>query len=274
MALNIKLKGKVPVGAYFESWACPYSNSAETLSLSKIPNTVNIVFLSFVVPSCKYVKGSNTFKGTGLNFTSNFQVVKKSIEILKARDCVVMLSVGGASSVFDTKTFKPQNVVNLALDLNVDGIDIDWEPSQGVLKDKEYGPIIDSFRKIYQGLLSTAAFSVGAYPKVNGSPYGGMAIQGLLSNGQQLDFINIMSYDAGNSYSPIDAFNAYRKIYSGPLLMGFEVPKEAWGGHVIKIDEIKKYAKFLKEQKSGMFVWAYHKNGTPNCMKIIDTFLL
>lgn len=273
MSLEIKLKGRVPVGAYFESWYSPYSKTSAALDLSDIPNTVNIVFLSFVIPSCTYVKDSKNFKGSGLNFSSSFETIKGSIDILKKRDVIVMLSVGGAGPKFDLKSFRPKNVVDLALDLNVDGIDIDWEPSEGALKEKDYGIIINSFRKIYQGLLSTASFSVGAYEKSKWSKYSGMAIAGLLSNGHQLDFVNIMSYDAGNSYDPMKAFNAYRKYYKGPLLMGFEVPPEAWGGHVIKIDEIKKYTKFLNEQKSGMFVWAYKKKGNPDCMKIIKTFL-
>jgi hypothetical protein len=126
--------------------------------------------------------------------------------------------------------------------------------------------------------LSLAGFSVGAYGNgafANAQPSSantGMCVAGLKSNGYQLDWINIMSYDASPVYSATQAFDAYRTLFSGPLLIGCEVPPEAWGGHVITLNEVSTYSSYaLKDpQCNGLFVWSYQKTGTPSCNQIIS----
>lgn len=44
--------------------------------------------------------------------------------------------------------------------------------------------------------------------------------------------------DAGPTFRPTQAFNAYRSLYSGRILLGVEVPPEAWGGHVTSEAEV------------------------------------
>ena len=101
-----------------------------------------------------------------------------------------------------------------------------------------------------------------------------MCISGIQNYGMYLDWINIMSYDAGTSYDPIKAFKAYRSYYDGPLMLGVEVPPEAWGGHMVTLSEVQKYVNcILDDEKSinnGIFVWRYQKNGKPSCSDIIQ----
>ena len=276
-----KLNGKRPLGVYFQSWSSNWSNTASNLDLTNINNKINIVFLSFINPNCSYIKGSNTFSGTGLDFSSNFSTVKESIQILKTRGVIVMLSVGGATYHFND-SFNPKPIIDFANDLGVDGIDIDWEPTTGASEANQLGSIINKIRINYQsGLLSMAAFSVGAYGQgdfTNSQPsgqYTSMCIPGLKSNGHQLDFINIMSYDAGNTYNPIEAFKSYRSYYKGPLLIGAEVPPEAWGGNVITLDKVNTYSKYILTDNplNGLFVWSYQKQGQPSSIDIISSAL-
>jgi hypothetical protein len=39
-----------------------------------------------------------------------------------------------------------------------------------------------------------------------------------------LDFVSVMAYEAGPSYSPWTAFEAYRALWPGPLALGVQVP--------------------------------------------------
>lgn len=272
------LKNSRPLGVYFQSWSSNWASTAPNLDLSKIDLPINLVFLSFVNPNCSYIKGSNTFAGTGLDFSSDFLVVKNSIDILKKKGIIVMLSVGGATYPFTS--YNPNNVASLANDLGCNGIDIDWEPSGGASESSKLGPIISGTRQAFTpGLISLAGFSVGAYGQdvfVNAEPKSqntGMCIDGLKSNGNQLDFICIMSYDASPTYNPITAFDSYRKYFNGPLLLGCEIPPEAWGGHLLTLDEVKSYSKKVmsETQCNGIFVWSYQKQGSPSCADIIKT---
>jgi hypothetical protein len=168
------------------------------------------------------------------------------------------------------------------VDIGADGIDIDWEDHAGAAASNKLGPIIENFRKSIgiNNLLCLAAFSVGAYgsgPFSNETPVSqntGMCIKGLQSNGKMLDWVNIMSYDASPAYDPIVAFAAYRSYYKGPIMLGCEVPPEAWGGHILTLDEVKSYCKCVSSDSiegNGIFVWSYQKSGSPSCSDIINT---
>ena len=279
-ALREKLNGDRPIATYFQSWSSVWSSIASSFDLTNIPSPINIVLLAFATPSCNYIRGSYSWEGTGLDFSSDFTIVQNSISLLRQRGVVTMLSVGGASYSFNK--FNHDNIAALAEDLGVDGIDIDWEPSDGVKSAWQLGPIIEQMKLSLPetSLLSIAAFSVGAYidnfsdGKPMGGPYVGMSAPGLISNGHQLDFVNIMSYDASNEYDPIYAFKAYRDIYKGPLLLGFEIPPESWGGHVVTLSEVINNSKFIltdDNENNGVFTWSYQKMGEPSTIEILNT---
>lgn len=271
--LMSRLKNNRPLGVYYESWG--------EYRLSDIQPPINIVFLSFTKPDCTYTKGSNTFANTGLDFEVLFGQVKNSINLLKSRGIIVMLSIGGAGyKNWDGCNYDA--IANLSNDLGVDGLDIDWEPESTSSAGKLAG-IIESMKKIIpNGLISMAGYSTGAYinkyadSKPSGSSYKGVNAPGIQSHGNQLDFITIMSYDAGSydNYNPIDSFNSYRDIYKGPLLLGFQPPPEGWGGGKITSELINKYTNALVSDKNaGVFVWSYKKNTlspSPSTMEIIN----
>lgn len=265
---------KKPLAVYFQSWSATWSSSVSTFDLTKIPEPINIVILSFVNPNCSYVSGSNSFIGTGLDFSSDFNIVRGAIQSLQKRNIIVMIAIGGATYPFDV--FNPSNIASLVKDLGANGVDIDWEPHSGFADADKLGPIIQKMKDALpkECLLSLAGFSVGCYTnELPQSSNTGMNIMGIKSHGSILDFINIMSYDASSIYNPIEAFKAYRKYYSGPLLLGAEVPPEAWGGHVITLQEVESYAKCVMNdnQNNGIFVWSLQKLGIPSCIDIINT---
>ena len=272
------LNNRTPLGAYFQAWSSGWASSAENLDLSKIENA-NIIYLSFVNPNCTYWSGQNTFAGTGLDFSSDFNVVKGSIKLLQNKGIIVILSVGGATYPFDT--FNTDNITYLCKDLGCNGIDVDWEDPAGNLGAAKFGPILQKMRKSLGNelFMCSAAFSVGAYGQdefTNSPPasnHTGMCIPGLKMAGDTLDWINIMSYDASPAFSPITSFDAYRKYYKGPLMIGCEVPPEAWGGNIVTLDNVKSYAQYTmtKGPSNGIFVWSYQKQGYPSCADILKT---
>lgn len=278
-ALSEKLNGNRPIATYFESWSSTWTSIANSFDLTNVPSPINLVFLAFATPACNYLQGSYSWKGTGLDFSSDFTVVQNSIGLLRERGVITMLSVGGATYSYDK--FNPDNIAALANDLGVDGVDIDWEPSDGTKNAYQLGPIIQQMRSaLPNSLISLAGFSVGAYVdnfsdgKPTGGPYVGMSAPGLNSNGHQLDFINIMSYDASNEYDPTYGFKAYRNLYDGPLLLGFEIPPESWGGHIITLPEVIKHSEFILTDdniNNGVFTWSYQKIGKPSTIEILNT---
>lgn len=273
------------VGVYFQSWSSKWTSDPATMDLTLIDPSVTLVYISFANPATKYVKGSRSFSGTGLDFIQDFNVVADSITLLQKRKVTVMLSVGGATYPFSTVGSSNvmdnyRHVVALARDLGCNGIDIDWEPKNGAAEDAAFSWIIQSFKSYMwsEGKLSAAVFSTGAYGK-NGSTYQGMNIKGLTERGSDLDWINLMAYDAGpppptGTYSPLGAYSSYRVYYQGPILFGLQPGPMGWGGHLITLDEVKEYVAYVEKEstESGIFIWSYQKNtaGSPSVKEILD----
>ena len=252
----------IMIGVYYETWS-----SVELPSIN-----ADVVYLAFCNPNTQYLS-SNSFDGTGLEFTKSFAEVKTWIQGMAASGKKVMLSVGGGSYPYPKSVPVNFNAIQrLAGDLGCSGIDIDWEPNDGIGSKDDFGPIIAGFRKGYSGNLSAACWSTGAYGPQAGDTFKGMNIAGLESNGSMLNWINIMAYDAGSNYDPCGAYDCYRIYFKGQILVGFELGKQGWGNDLLTIDKVKRVCTYLKND-DGVFVWGWGSDstGTPNLDTVLAT---
>lgn len=265
----------------------PWSSSPTSNRLVNLPPYVTQVFLSFMKPDVTYT-GGVTFQGTGLQFPGDDMapVIKQSISILKQRNpgTKVLVAVGGYSYTGWAR-LNTAGIKAFVDEFGLDGVDIDYEPSSpncqrtgcsgsvctGVscTTDFQFQQVVTAFRQAMPDkFLSVAAFSVGAYGVgqfTNAQPISqntGVSFNMLNAVGSLLDQVNLMSYDAGPTYSPLTALNAYASIFSGPILVGVEVANEAWGGHVISLAEVNEIANGVIQKGipgSGMMIWSLDK---------------
>lgn len=163
-----------------------------------------------------------------------------------------------------------QNLIDLMNDLGCDGIDIDWEPTNGgATVDYAFGWIIAGFKKTSPNLYLTAACTGnGVLPITDpvNDGYRGMNLKGLKLQGNLLNEVNIMAYDAGK-FDAVACYNQYRAVYSGTLNLGFELGQQAWGGYTTTIDDVTIGCQGVQADrqhgnKGGIFIWAYHKDTT------------
>ena len=247
-------------------------------------------------PDCSYA-GGTSLGGTGLDFSSDGSVVKASIAALKFRNpnTKVLVAVGGATYTnFDG--LNENAIAQVVNDFGFDGVDIDFEPnnpgctSNGQVtcqSDQLYIDVVTRIRNALPrpAIVTTAGWSVGAYgegqyasAEPTGSAYMGLAVNMLRAVGGDLDWINMMSYDASSAYDPTIALQAYQSYYSGKIAMGVEVPPEAWGGHVLSISELESHTDFVNNNGgAGMMLWSLHKpndspsDSNPSAQMIADT---
>ncbi len=214
------------IGLYFETWSSTWTSDPTNLSQQMTAGQpISTVNVAFAQPNMTYVKGQNTFVGTGLQFSQDFSVVKAAILLLTQSGIKVMLSVGGGSYWSTPQTLNSTAAAALCSDLGCTGIDVDWEV--GVSDTGSLTNAIQSLHTAGVPRLSIAGFSTGAYG-ANGDTYQGMCIPAMEAVGGLIDWINIMSYDAGNTYDPLGAFTCYRMYYKGVLNLGFEPGPQSW----------------------------------------------
>ena len=256
---------------YYTSWSSPWVSDANKMDLAMVKDLypgVDCVNISFAQPDMNYSYGS--FNGTGLNFSQDFYVVVGAIKILKSKGVIVMLSVGGGSYWSESKNCNVNDWARLANDLGCDGIDIDWEVSAS--KDYELTDAIKRLKSLYFGKISFAGFSTGAYGKRDGDQYMGMNIDAMVNVGGFVDWINIMTYDAGPTFDPLGALDCYRIYYPGPLNIGYEVGVQSWGGYLLTKDDVIRMATYSKNNsnKNGVFIWCLGKAGNPSVSDIVS----
>ncbi len=295
-------RGQEIVG-YYQSWSSPWAGSGDQHNLSRLPPYITTVLLAFVRPEASYRAGQNSWVGTGFDFSSDFAVVRASIAELKRKNphTRVLLSIGGATYV-NWDQSNPQGIAALVRDLGADGADLDYEPTAGSCSwgtggqscpgDADFIRIIKQFREALPRpyMLTTAAWSTGAFgpapyaaSRYSGNLIGsnfGLYVNPLREVGHMFDAIYIMSYDAGGPYAPAgqatgydakQAFEAYRKLYQGPLMLGVEVPPEAWGGHASTVEEAQDRAHFVKTKGGqGMMIWSLQKAGNPGASAYVQ----
>jgi hypothetical protein len=109
------------------------ASAAAAAAAAAPPGYINVVIISFVKPECTYTKGSLSFAGTGLDFSSSGPVVKAAIAALKAatnNNTKVLLAVGGATYT-NFAQMNTQCLADLVDDFGFDGVDIDFEVGVG-----------------------------------------------------------------------------------------------------------------------------------------------
>jgi len=262
------------VGIYFETWSSPWTSDPTTMNLSQLPTMypgITTVNLSFAQPNLQYAKGQHTFANTGLQFSQDFSVVVAAIKILTSKGIKVMLSVGGGSYWSSPSSFNAQACVDLMNDLGCTGVDVDWEV--GISDSKALTTSIIALHNAGCPRISFAGFSTGAYGAQDGDTYKGMSIDAMINAGQYIDWINIMSYDAGSSFDPLGAFTCYRIYYKGQLNLGFEPGTQSWGDKIIKMTDVDAMCNWVKKDGSvnGVFIWSNMKDttGSPSLASIV-----
>lgn len=273
-------------GGYFQSWSERNSTEHEQLQLANLPSYINMVIVSFMKPDAT-VQGNKNLAGTGLQFSSDGLVVKKSIALLKQSNpkTKVLVAVGGLTYT-NFAQLNPTAISNVVKDFGFDGVDIDYEPtnsqcssSKGKISctsDAEFRRVVSQIRKVLPKpyLVTVAAWSIGAYGEgkwANAQPQG--AKTGLMLNllrspeSKMIDQLNVMSYDAGISYNPQEALAAYQNYFKGKVVMGVQVPPEGWGGNVYTLAKVRSLAQAVVNKKAGgLMLWSLQKqpNGTPS----------
>ena len=277
--------GKLFVG-YYQTWSDAWkANGADTV-LAHLPSYVNVVNLSFMEPNSTYSAGSLSLGSTGIGVPYDGPTLKAAIAALHQTNpnTKVMISVGGATFT-GWSSFNAQAVAALVNDFGLDGVDIDYEPSNAnctsngqtvtcPASDVEYVSVVNSMRAAMSRpkWLSIAAWSVGAYGEnqwasapPTGSAYTGIALAVFKNSSASaaLDLVNVMSYDASSAYDPRQALAAYQYYFKGRIAMGIEVPPEAWGGHVYTITEIDSLADAVNSSNAaGLMLWSIQKPGS------------
>ncbi|MDF2619535.1 MAG: glycoside hydrolase family 18 [Xanthobacteraceae bacterium] len=265
-----------PFLAYHASWYEVPATRAEETTIARLPGYLTHVALSFVKPDLAY-KGDLDLSGTGLQYPYSGAVLKQAIALLKSRqpDVRVLLAVGGAT-YHGWDRLDEAALARLVRDLGADGVDFDFEPIdprciavQGRMRCADDVLSVSLVRRLRAALprpavLSAAGWSVGAYgegafagapPR---SPWTGAMLALLRSPAAaELDLVSIMSYDAGPSYRPAQAFRAYRAVWKGPLALGIPVMPATNGGPRFTIDyTAKTLSAVLSDPGAGAMLYA------------------
>lgn len=233
-----------PLMVYHDSWyERPAAGPAAT-TLAAMPGYVSLVALSFARPDLRY-RGNLDLSETGLQYGFSGAVLRDSIALLKQRDpdTRVVLAVGG-SAYTRWDGLNLDGIARLVRDLGADGVDLDFEPeSPGCFQvtadriacrsDAQWIGLLARFRKALPRplLLTVPGWSIGAYgegPWRDAQPRGsrtGMMLNPLRApEAAGIDLVSIMAYEAGPSFDPWQAYQAYRRVWKGPLALGVQVP--------------------------------------------------
>lgn len=257
---------------WYESWA-DWDQSKVSFTASALTPLYDVVLIAFAQPDCSYVKGQKSWIGTGIQFSgfNPFSTVQQVIKDIKAAGSKVILSVGG-QTYNNWAQFNLVALDALVTDLGCDGLELDFEltKSQKDLLSTITGQCV---AKPWETWI--AAFSVGAYDGSQspaGSEWEGVNLPAIKAHGSKIAGINIMAYNAGPTYNPLVAYDAFRKwCPSTQINIAWMVPPEDWGGTAVTLTEVRNVAKALvdKKQPAGMCVWTIQRNTSSTTGKVI-----
>lgn len=271
--LTEELRPSLHIAAYYQTWSAkigPTSRLDETLV--NLPAGLTEVLLAFVRPDLAYA-GDLDLSNTGLEVPYSGSVLKSSLIALKTRNpgVRVLISIGGETYT-NWHKLDAEAIKRFVRDFELDGIDLDFEPPSANCQNRAGRVSCESDSALFEAVKSargalprpyvlwltatnTGAYGEGAWRShpPTGSPSYGAFVPLLRDRGYSamLDVINIMAYDAGPTFGPLDAYAAYRSYFPGTILIGLTPPPEAWGGHEYSIAEAVCTIKSAMEQGAG-----------------------
>lgn len=271
------MAGARPFLAYLASWAEVATDTPDETLLARLPGYLSHVAIGFVKPDLVYT-GDLDLSRTGLGLPYSGGVLKGAIARLKARHphTRVLLAVGGWGYFgWDARDFSA--LARLVRDLGADGVDLDYETADsgcartpdGRIACRDDARSIAVLKDLRAALprplvVTLAGWSVGAYGEGPFSaseprfgPYVGM-MRALLKApaAAGLDLVSVMSYDAGPTYRPQEAFRAYRSLWAGPLALGIAVMPSDSGGPRFTIDRtVRLLTEAMADPRAGAMLY-------------------
>ncbi len=257
--------------AYHDSWNEIPAADALSTSIATLPGYLNVVALAFVRPDLRYI-GNLDLGSTGLEYHASGRVLRDAIDLLKQRQPAtrVLLSVGGAT-YRGWRRYDEAALARLVRDLHADGVDIDYEPARpgcapgpdqhvACRSDAVWAALVQRTRAVlpHPALVTASVWSVGAYGEgafrtsSPASRYTGVMLALLRSPvAAQLDLLSINGYDAGLRYDPLEAFRAYRAVWSGPLALGLAVRSRNGSGPYFTEQQAEALAREVARDRQG-----------------------
>ena len=270
------------IAAYYQTWSAeigPTSLLDETLV--NLPAGLTEVLLAFARPDLAYA-GDLDLSNTGLEVPYSGSVLKASLTALKMRipGVRILISIGGETYT-NWHKFDREAIKLFVRDFELDGVDLDFEPHSPNCQNRTGRVFCESDATLIEVVKSarsalprpyvlwltatnTGAYGEGAWraqPPTGSPSYG--AFVPLLRDSRysaMLDVVNIMAYDAGPTFRPLEAYAAYRSYFPGSILIGLTSPPEAWGGHEYSVAEAVDTIKAAMERGAeGAVVFAIGK---------------
>ncbi|MGE0717823.1 MAG: hypothetical protein AB7P02_20415 [Alphaproteobacteria bacterium] len=265
-----------PLVAYHAAWGEPEATRPEEMTIARMPGYIDVLILAFAKPDLDY-RGDLDLSRTGLRYRSG-PMLRDAVGLLRRRNPAVRVLVAvGGWGFFGWDRLDAPGIARLVADLGLDGVDVDFESetpgcapgARGRIECATDAILIRSVERLRAALprpllLSVPGWSVGAYGEGEWrnarprSPWTGSMLTLLRSPAADLiDHVAIMSYDAGPSYDPAEAFRAYRRYWSGPLTLGVQVPFDAARSPVHTIDVARRMARIARaDPKGGVMLYA------------------
>ena len=262
--------------AYHDSWNEWPASMPDQTSLANLPEYIDLVLLAFAKPDLTY-DGNLDIAGSGLEYPMRGPVLRDAIIALKKShpNTRVLLSVGGAAYHGWNKLALPA-IVAFVRDFGLDGVDIDFEPSDphcqagadgriACATDAAWDRIVGQARTALPRpmLLTASVWSVGAFGEGKfrdarpHTRYTGFMLPLLHTNrAADLDVLSINAYDAGAQFDPMEAFRAYRAVWPGRLALGVEIQRKGGAGPFQSAEQAEALARTVaKDPLGGMMLY-------------------
>jgi chitinase len=272
-ARGIARKKQKKIVVYFPSWV---SHDRLETGLQSVSTSVNVINLAFVSPAAIY-KGDGDLSRTDLGFSG--EDLHSQLQALRMKNPTIkiLLSIGGWGASWDE--IHETDIALIVKDFDLDGVDIDFEPSdthcftngpnsRSCSSDSKYIEIVKRFRKVLPrpsyisaAVWPTGAFGVGDFSDSKPSGrFTGQLLNVLPQVGNKLDLINIMAYNATSRLNSLEALHAYQAVYKGAVTVGVSVPPEESGDHILTESELSLVLENIVEtDAAGIMVWTSHR---------------